>query len=86
MEARRRNSSNLPGRRPSRLPPREPPGPPPEPNPIVAWFMGVNMIARVGMVILFLGLAFLLKFAPTTTCSRPSCVWRRWASPASRSS
>jgi uncharacterized membrane protein len=43
----------------------EPP-PPPEPrppNPLVEWFAGVNTIARIGMVILFIGLAFLLKYA-----------------------
>ena len=39
------------------------PPPPPKPNPIVAWFLGGNTIARVGLVILFIGLAFLLKFA-----------------------
>jgi len=41
----------------------EPPPPPRPPNPIVAWFSGVNAIARVGLVILFFGLAFLLKYA-----------------------
>jgi hypothetical protein len=43
-------------------PPRGP-SPAPKPNPIVAWFLGGNTIARVGLVILFIGLAFLLKFA-----------------------
>src|SRR5688572_2294842 len=46
---------------PSEPPP--PPSPPRPPNPIVAWFSGVNAIARVGLVILFFGLAFLLKYA-----------------------
>jgi uncharacterized membrane protein len=41
------------------LPPREPE----RPNPIVAWFTGGNTIVRVGLVILFVGLAFLLKYA-----------------------
>ena len=43
----------------------EPPSPPPPatPNPIVAWFTSGNAIARVGVVILFFGLAFLLKYA-----------------------
>ena len=41
----------------------KPPAPPPKPNPIVAWFLGGNTIARVGLVILFIGLAFLLKYA-----------------------
>jgi uncharacterized membrane protein len=33
------------------------------PNPIVAWLTGGNTIARVGLLILFFGLAFLLKYA-----------------------
>ena len=40
-------------------PPREPP----KPNPIVAWLTGGNTIARVGLLILFFGFAFLLKYA-----------------------
>jgi uncharacterized membrane protein len=36
---------------------------PETPNPIVAWFMGGNTIVRVGLVILFVGLAFLIKYA-----------------------
>src|SRR5689334_21475562 len=43
-------------------PPRKPPEPE-KPNPIVAWFLGGNTIARVGLVILFFGLAFLVKYA-----------------------
>jgi uncharacterized membrane protein len=39
------------------------PAPARAPHPIVAWLMGGNTIARVGLVILFLGLAFLLKWA-----------------------
>ncbi len=42
--------------------PSQPRGPA-KPNPIVAWFLGGNTIARVGLVILFIGLAFLLKYA-----------------------
>ncbi|HET9576541.1 MAG TPA: DUF2339 domain-containing protein [Usitatibacter sp.] len=56
------------------LPPIEPalapvaPVPPPArepapPNPLIGWLMGGNTIARAGVVILFLGLAFLLKWA-----------------------
>lgn len=37
--------------------------PPAPPNALVAWLTGGNTIARVGLVILFLGLAFLLKWA-----------------------
>ena len=47
--------------------PPPPPPPPPvreaKPNPIVAWLTGGNTIARVGLIIFFLGLAFLLKWA-----------------------
>lgn len=39
------------------------PSEPAKPNPIVAWFTGPNAIARIGLAILFLGLAFLLKYA-----------------------
>ena len=42
--------------------PSEPP-PPAAPNPLVAWITGGNAIARVGLLILFFGLAFLLKYA-----------------------
>jgi uncharacterized membrane protein len=47
---------------------RPPPAPavprePAKPNPIVAWFTGPNAIARIGLAILFIGLAFLLKYA-----------------------
>lgn len=34
-----------------------------QPNPILAWLTGGNTIARVGLLILFFGLAFLLKYA-----------------------
>jgi len=40
-----------------------PPIPPTTPNPIVAWLTGGNTIARVGLLILFIGFAFLLKYA-----------------------
>jgi uncharacterized membrane protein len=51
--------------RPSVAPPSPPPIPPApvQPNPIVAWLTGGNTIARVGLLILFFGLAFLLKYA-----------------------
>jgi len=46
-------------------PPPPPPSPrePSAPNPIVAWLTGGNTIARVGLLILFFGFAFLLKYA-----------------------
>ena len=46
-------------------PPRapRPPPPPPKPNPFMEWLAGGNTIARVGLLILFIGFAFLLKYA-----------------------
>jgi uncharacterized membrane protein len=46
-------------------------GPPPlpaspiatQPNPLLAWLTGGNAIARVGVVVLFIGVAFLLRYA-----------------------
>ena len=50
---------------PPRQPPRvsPPPRPPPKPNFIIAWFMGGNTIVRVGALILFVGLVFLVNYA-----------------------
>src|SRR5205823_5691132 len=45
---------------PPRMP--APPPPPSEPNAIVAWLFGGNTIVRVGIVVLFFGLAFLVKY------------------------
>lgn len=42
--------------------PPQPPKPS-ELNPIVAWFAGGNAIVRIGIVILFIGVAFLVKYA-----------------------
>jgi uncharacterized membrane protein len=42
---------------------RAAPAPPAKPNFIVTWFTGGNTIVRVGLVILFLGLAFLIKYS-----------------------
>jgi len=33
------------------------------PNPLVAWFSGGNTVVRIGLVILFFGVGFLVKFA-----------------------
>lgn len=44
-------------------PPPPPPREPPKPNPIVAWFTGGNTIVRVGIVVLFIGLAFLARYS-----------------------
>ena len=38
------------------------PAPPAKPNFIVEWFTGGNTIVRVGLVVLFVGLAFLIKY------------------------
>ena len=48
---------------PTPPPPPRPPAPPPKPNPIIAWFTGGNTIVRVGVVVLFFGLVFLLNWA-----------------------
>src|SRR5262249_31100568 len=37
--------------------------PAPEPNRIVKWLLGGNTVVRVGVVVLFFGVAFLLKYA-----------------------
>lgn len=53
---------------PASVPPRDSapparPGRSPRPNPLVASLTGGNTIVRVGVVILFIGLAFLVKYA-----------------------
>jgi uncharacterized membrane protein len=49
---------------PMPVPPREPPAPRPDPlAPIKAWLLGGNTIVKAGVGILFVGLAFLAKFA-----------------------
>lgn len=40
-----------------------PPEPPAAPNPVVAWLLGGNTVVRVGVVVLFFGVSFLLKYA-----------------------
>jgi uncharacterized membrane protein len=42
-----------------------PPAPPPKvpPSPLMAWIVGGNTLARVGVVLLFIGVGFLLKYA-----------------------
>ncbi len=44
-------------------PPRFAPEPAPEPNLVTQWLLGGNTLVRVGVVILFFGVAFLLKYA-----------------------
>lgn len=53
--------SELPAAQPFR-----PPTPPELPARIIEWLMGGNMVARIGVVILFFGVAFLLKYAYET--------------------
>jgi uncharacterized membrane protein len=49
---------------PPASPPRRPPVPRPDPlAPIKAWLLGGNTIVKAGVSILFVGLAFLAKFA-----------------------
>ena len=43
--------------------PAAPSVPPPPPNPIWAWIVGGNTLARVGVVLLFIGVGFLIKYA-----------------------
>lgn len=44
-------------------PPAYTPPAPAKPNPIWAWITGGNTLARVGIVLLFIGVGFLLKYA-----------------------
>ncbi len=44
-------------------PPPPPPREPAKPNPMVGWFTGGNAIVRVGIVVLFIGLAFLARYS-----------------------
>jgi uncharacterized membrane protein len=51
---------------PTSAPPFDIPAPPvydAKPNPIWAWIMGGNTLARVGIIVLFIGVGFLLKYA-----------------------
>ena len=53
--------------RAAEVPPRmSPPGPPSPPSPPpawLAWVMGGNTLARIGILLLFIGVGFLLKYA-----------------------
>lgn len=47
-------------------PPRTPTTASPEPNvlePVIAWFRGTSLLVQVGVVLLFFGIAFLLRYA-----------------------
>ena len=48
---------------PATLGPPRPPAPPQPPNPVWAWIVGGNTLARLGVVLLFIGVGFLLKYA-----------------------
>jgi uncharacterized membrane protein len=52
---------------PTSAPAYDIPAPPPaydaKPNPIWAWITGGNTLARVGIIVLFIGVGFLLKYA-----------------------
>lgn len=57
-------SQALPASRPPSPPPSPPPAPRPDPlAPIKAWLFGGNTIVKAGVGILFIGLAFLAKYA-----------------------
>ncbi|HEV2040604.1 MAG TPA: DUF2339 domain-containing protein, partial [Casimicrobiaceae bacterium] len=45
------------------VPPRAPPPPPSPPPAWLAWIMGGNTLARIGVLLLFIGVGFLLKYA-----------------------
>jgi len=49
--------------RPPAEPVYVPPEPAAEPNPVMKWLLGGNTVVRVGVLILFFGVAFLLKYA-----------------------
>ena len=51
-----------PPKRPTIDLPPPPPPEPPTPNPFVEWLFGGNTIVRVGVIVLFFGLAFLVKY------------------------
>ena len=44
-------------------PPPLPPSPKAPPSPLVAWMLGGNTLARIGVVLLFIGVGFLIKYA-----------------------
>jgi len=48
---------------PSPPPPSYVESPPVPPNPLWAWIVGGNTLARIGVVLLFIGVGFLLKYA-----------------------
>jgi uncharacterized membrane protein len=48
---------------PRRVPPPAPPSPPSPPPAWLAWIMGGNTLARIGVLLLFIGVGFLLKYA-----------------------
>jgi uncharacterized membrane protein len=54
-------SSSGPGRGAERTP--APSAPPRPPNPLWAWIAGGNTLARLGVVLLFIGVGFLIKYA-----------------------
>ncbi|MGZ3371559.1 MAG: DUF2339 domain-containing protein, partial [Caulobacteraceae bacterium] len=64
---------------------RPPPSPPREASFIWRWFMGGNTVVRVGVVVLFFGIAFLLKYAyehthvPIELRLTGVCVAAAWA-------
>jgi hypothetical protein len=43
------------------------------------WLFGGNTVVRMGVLVLFVGLAFLAKYAVENACCRRSCAWPRSA-------
>jgi len=41
-------------------------------NALWAWFTGGNALTRIGVVVLFFGVAFLLRYSPSTSRCRSS--------------
>lgn len=44
---------------------------------LVRWFMQGNPLAKLGILLLFLGFSFLLRYTVEHSCSRLSYVWWR---------
>ena len=64
-DANRTRAAVKPSAATAQQPPRAPAGPPPVPagDAISRWLFGGNTLVRVGVIVLFFGVAFLLKYA-----------------------
>jgi uncharacterized membrane protein len=59
----RRVAATRPAEAARDVPPPAPPPPPSPPPAWLAWIMGGNTLARIGVLLLFIGVGFLLKYA-----------------------